>query len=163
MDAEEFETIVRRVVREELHRFYATGNGLQQMDVEQAIRGLLGGELRRVPVTASPYAPTPQALGAAVKAEAARAGVRHHELAEVSGISPPTMWGRLKGAYEFKRAELDKIAERLGITTENIMESAQMAQAFGHPVEHTTAQASDDDWAQPARSRRRSPSPGSWD
>ncbi|UPL09967.1 helix-turn-helix transcriptional regulator [Microbacterium sufflavum] len=127
----EFESVVREIVREEL----------------AAARG--------VPAA---YSLSAKSIGAAVRAECARAGKNRSELAEALGVSRPTIAGRLSGAYEFKQGELEKIADLLGITPYNIVESA----CLGQRIHSETADQSEvarvfnrDAWAQPSRARAR--------
>ncbi|MCK2025085.1 helix-turn-helix transcriptional regulator [Microbacterium sp. SSW1-47] len=127
----EFERVVREIVREEL----AAAQG--------------------VPAACSLSA---KSIGAAVRAEAARAGKNHSELAEALGVSRPTIAGRLSGAYEFKQGELEKISDLLGITPYNIIESAGLGQRFHSETADQSEVArvfNRDAWAQPSRARAR--------
>lgn len=128
-------------------------------NVERVFREMIREELARTQGVPTAHSLSAKAIGAAVRAEAARAGKHHSELAEALGVSRPTITGRLSGAYEFKQAELEKIADLLGITPYNIIESAGLAQRFHSesPDPSEVARVFDRDvWAQPARARRRS-------
>lgn len=123
-------------------------------NLEQVLRELIREELAGIQGVPTAHSLTASTIGAAVKAEAARAGKHHSELANVLGVSRPTITGRLSGAYEFKRGELEKIASFLGLTTHNILESAALGQRFA--VAETTSEGQESvhppgTWAQPPR------------
>lgn len=127
-------------------------------DLERAFREIIREELAAAQGVPAAHPPSAKTIGAAVRAEAARAGKNHSELAEVLGVSRPTIAGRLSGAYEFKQAELEKIADLLGITPYNIMESAGMGQRFHSETADQSEVArvfARDAWAQPSRARAR--------
>ncbi|MFJ4175796.1 helix-turn-helix domain-containing protein [Microbacterium sp. NPDC089696] len=95
---------------------------------------------------------TKDAIAGAVRAEMARARKKSSDLAVALGLSRVTVGGRLSGAYPFTIPELDKVAEFLGLTTQDIMLSAALTERFGTdrtdeiaPLKHPKPDA----WAQP--------------
>lgn len=126
-------------------------------DIEQAVRGLVRDELARVQGVPAARSLSAKAIANAVRAELARAGKKHVDLVEVLGLSRPTIWGRLNGAYEFKRDELEKIGAFLGITSYNLIESAAMGERFAteKPEAIEVARVTQDPWVQPPGSFRR--------
>ena len=102
------------------------------------------------------------AVAGAVRAELARADKKASELVDVLGLSRPTIYGRMTGAYPFTTAELEKVAAFIGITAQDIMLSASLSEHFGsgHPLGIVALSApSLDAWSQPRGSfRRRRPS-----
>lgn len=101
---------------------------------------------------------TKDAIAGAVRAEMARARKKSSDLSVALGLSRVTVGGRLSGAYPFTIPELDKVAEFLGLTTQDIMLSAALTERFGAeraneiiPLELPKRDA----WAQPARARAR--------
>lgn len=97
------------------------------------------------------------AVAGAVRAELARAAKKPSELVDVLGLSRPTIYGRMSGAYPFTTAELDKVAAFIGITAQDIMLSAALAERFGTNRSDEIiplAQPSPNAWAQPARALR---------
>lgn len=123
-------------------------------DFERVFREIVREELAAAQGVLAAHSLSAKTIGAAVRAEAARAGKNHSELAQTLGVSRPTIAGRLSGAYEFKQAELEKIADLLGISPYNIIESASMGQRF-HSTELSQAEIDRvfvrDSWAQPPR------------
>jgi hypothetical protein len=99
------------------------------------------------------------AVAGAVRAEMARAQKRSSELVDVLRLSKPTIWGRMKGAYPFTLAELDKVADFLGITTQGILDSAALGESLrdGGPksIPSRAVSSDGDAWAQPPGSFRR--------
>lgn len=59
--------------------------------------------------------PIRKQIGANVRAELARLGLRHDDLAKILGISQPQATKRIAGAIGFEAAELVLIAEALGV------------------------------------------------
>lgn len=87
-----------------------------------------------------------------------RQGKKLNELVAPLGLSWPTVSGRLNGHTSFTADELDKIARFLGITTYDLIDSAALGKRFA--AENTSPEVAritppQDDWAQPARSKRR--------
>lgn|GEM_PF-5860099 len=123
-------------------------------DFEKVIREMIREELAEAQGVPAAHSLSARSIGAAVRAEAARAGKNHSELAEALGVSRPTIAGRLSGAYEFKQGELDQIAAVLGITPYNIIESAGLGQRF-HSTKPSQSEVdrafTRDVWAQPPR------------
>lgn len=103
------------------------------------------------------------AIAGAVRAEMARAQRRTGELRQVLGFSGPTISGRMSGAYPFKVAELDKIAEHLGITTQGILDSAALGENLRanrlDAIPPLPTPKPRDAWAQPPGSFRRKADP----
>lgn len=98
------------------------------------------------------------AVAGAVRAELARANKKPGDLVEVLGVSRPTVAGRLSGAYSFTIAELDKVADFIGLTAQDIMLSAALTERFGSdPSSDIEAikLPERDAWAQPPRARAR--------
>lgn len=97
-------------------------------------------------------------VAGAVRAELARANKKPADLADVLGLSRPTIYGRISGAYPFTTAELEQVASFIGITAQDIMLSADLPQSFygqrlsavGPPSTVRVAA-----WAQPPGSSRR--------
>ncbi|WP_171821936.1 helix-turn-helix domain-containing protein [Microbacterium sp. CGR1] len=99
-----------------------------------------------------------KAVAGAVRAELARANKKPADLMAALGVSRPTVAGRLSGAYAFTMPELDKVAECLGLTTQDIMLSAALTERFGADrADEITplAPPKADAWAQPPGSFRR--------
>lgn len=97
-------------------------------------------------------------VAGAVRAELARANKKSVELAEVLGLSRQTIYGRMSGVYPFTTTELEKAADFIGITAQDIMLSAALPERFGHGRANDLVAVPDprnDAWAQPSRSRRR--------
>lgn len=127
-------------------------------DLERVVRDLIREELGRAQGVPPARAMATKAIANAVRAELARADKKHGDLVEVLGLSRPTIWGRLNGAYEFKRDELAKIGAFLGITAYNIIESAALGERFAGPNPNPDAEEgvlARDTWEQPPRSRAR--------
>ncbi|MCA1671671.1 MAG: ImmA/IrrE family metallo-endopeptidase, partial [Actinobacteria bacterium] len=61
-----------------------------------------------------------QVLAARVRAAADRAGLRHSDLAERVGLSPPALSRALSGQRDFRSLELALIAEELGVSVESL-------------------------------------------
>lgn len=101
------------------------------------------------------------AVAGAVRAEMARAQKRPSELVEVLGLSRPTVYGRMSGAYPFTVPELDKVARFIGITAQDILDSAALGESFkdARPVAIRPLPMVDA-WAQPPGSHRRRRQPG---
>lgn len=103
--------------------------------------------------------PTTTSVASAVRAEFSRQNKPKTALAKVIGVSRPTAYGRLRGDTPFTTKELGQIAEFLGITTYNLMSSAELGDRFadGAPVDEAarTTPPQEDIWAQPARAKRR--------
>ncbi|MEZ0141482.1 helix-turn-helix domain-containing protein [Microbacterium sp. NRRL B-14842] len=98
------------------------------------------------------------AVAGAVRAELARANKKPSELVDVLGLTRPTIYGRMSGAYPFTTAELEKVAAFIGITAQDIMLSAALAERFGtdRPLGVAPLSApSRDAWSQPRGSFRR--------
>ena len=135
-------------------------------DLEQLVRGIVRSELgyagsaypsRFAGRASSENVVSTKAMASAVRAEIARVGRRRYELADVLGLSRPTVAGRLSGAYEFKRAELEKVAAFIGITLRDLIESAEMGERFANPTPGPgpEPESARELWAQPARSLNR--------
>ncbi|WP_159576117.1 hypothetical protein [Microbacterium sp. 8M] len=129
-------------------------------DFEAMLRRVVREELGRVVDDVAERRFSNESLAAAVRAEMARARKKHTELVPVLGWTDPTVRGRLKGHYEFKPGELEKIAAFLGIGVRNLLESA----ALGERLEvlrkaqlYSPEPLETDIWAQPPGSRRRRP------
>ncbi|WP_136044232.1 helix-turn-helix domain-containing protein [Microbacterium sp. K41] len=97
-------------------------------------------------------------VAGAVRAELARAKKKPADLADVLGLSRPTIYGRISGAYPFTTAELEQVASFIGITAQDIMLSAALPESFGGgrlsevaPLSAGRVEA----WAQPPGSSRR--------
>lgn len=98
------------------------------------------------------------AVAGAVRAELARASRKPAELAEVLGLSRPTIYSRLSGVHPFTTAELEKVAVFIGISAQDLMLSAALPARFGHSRLDDLDVLADptlDTWAQPSRSRQR--------
>lgn len=97
-------------------------------------------------------------IASAVRAELGRQGKRLNELVAPLGLSWPTVSGRLNGHTPFTADELDKAARFLGLTAYDLIDSAALGRRFsesesGPEVARITPPQ--DDWAQPARSKKR--------
>lgn len=95
----------------------------------------------------------------AVRAELGRQGRKLNELTTPLGLSWPTVSGRLNGHTPFTADELDRVAEFLGITVYDLIDSAALAERFGtnqpRPEAARITPPREDVWAQPARAKRR--------
>ncbi|MCK2032634.1 helix-turn-helix domain-containing protein [Microbacterium sp. KSW4-4] len=99
-----------------------------------------------------------EAVAGAVRAELARANKKPIDLVAVLGLSKPTIYGRMSGAYPFTTAELEQVASFIGITAQDIMLSASLSERFGtdHPLGIVPLSAPRPDaWSQPRGSFRR--------
>lgn len=96
-------------------------------------------------------------IASAVRAELGRQGKKFRELTVPLGLSRPTISGRLNGHTPFTADELDKVAGFLGITAYDLVESAALGRRFTETDRPEVARITppQDDWAQPARSKRR--------
>ncbi|WP_173024336.1 helix-turn-helix domain-containing protein [Microbacterium oryzae] len=95
---------------------------------------------------------------AAVRAEVARQGRKLGDLAAPLGLSYPTVSNRLNGYSSFTLDELRKIATFLGMTTGDLMESANFGSRIAsgvHSKDDEALQSKPDPWEQPRGSRRR--------
>lgn len=103
------------------------------------------------------------AIAGAVRAEMARARKRIGELQAVLSLSGPTVSGRISGAYPFTIAELDRIATFLDITTQGILDSADLGEEMRKnrldAVRPLPTSRPVDAWAQPPGSFRRRHTP----
>ena len=94
----------------------------------------------------------------AVRAEMGRQGKKFHELTVPLNRSYPTISSRLNGHTPFTLDELDKIAAFLGMTTSDLIDSANLGRriATSSPSEEAARiTPPQDSWAQPARSKKR--------
>lgn len=127
--------------------------------LEDAIRTIVREELAgRGKLLATKYVISPQAIGAAIRAELARRGLTITALTASLGLSRPTVIARLAGAYEFTHVELERAAEFMGISLFDLLESALMGERFaqaGPAVDRIFEEEPIDDWAQPPRAGRR--------
>lgn len=101
---------------------------------------------------------TTMSVASAVRAEFSRQDKPKTALAKVIGVSRPTAYSRLRGDTPFTTKELGLVAQYLGMTTYNLMASAELgdriAEANPDPgVARITPPQ--DAWAQPSRSRSR--------
>lgn len=99
-----------------------------------------------------------EAVAGAVRAELARANRKPIDLIAVLGLSKPTIYGRMSGAYPFTTEELEQVASFIGITAQDIMLSASLAERFGtdHSLGIVPLSAPRPDaWSQPRGSFRR--------
>lgn len=63
------------------------------------------------------------AAAAAAVREALRArGIRQHTAADVLGLSQPALSDRLRGRTPFTLADLDRLADHLGVTVAELLE-----------------------------------------
>lgn len=100
--------------------------------------------------------PTTQSVASAVRAELSRQGKSKTSIAAVIGVSRPTVYSRLNGDTPFTTRELGQVAQFLGITTYDLMASAEMGDRFAVPgASVPVSEARQDPFAQPARSRKR--------
>lgn len=95
-------------------------------------------------------------IAAAVRAELGRQGRKLNELTAPLGLSWPTVSGRLNGHTPFTSDELDRVAEFLGMSAYDLVDSA----ALGRRIKASAPEVAritppQDAWAQPARSKRR--------
>lgn len=124
-------------------------------ELEAALRRVLREELKHQ----SPTVPIAKSfrqeeLAAAVRAELARAGKTSLDLVGALGVTRQTVNGRLSGAYVFSMEELGKVADVLGISAYNIVESAMLGRRFAEiatPPEEVERVFARDAWAQPPR------------
>jgi hypothetical protein len=63
-------------------------------------------------------------IGSAVRAELARRGQPITALLPVLGLSRTSLYSRIRGTSAFDYVELHRIAEHLGMTTSQLVESA---------------------------------------
>lgn len=99
-------------------------------------------------------------IAQAVRAELGRQGRKLNALVAPLGLSWPTVSSRLNGRTPFTADELDRIASFLGITAYDLIDSAALGRRFNEssPSPDEVARITppqEDDWAQPARSKRR--------
>jgi transcriptional regulator with XRE-family HTH domain len=73
--------------------------------------------------------PVRKQIGDNVRAELARLGLRHDDLAKVLGISQPQVTKRLAGTIGFEGAELVRIAAELNIPVSRLVEAPAPASA----------------------------------
>lgn len=97
-------------------------------------------------------------IASAVRAELGRQSKKLTDLTEPLGLSRPTISGRLNGHTPFTADELSKVAEFLGITAYDLIDSAALGRRFAEnnptpEVERITPPR--DVFAQPARSKKR--------
>lgn len=111
---------------------------------------------RNMPANADTYSPS---IVNAVRAEMGRQKKKLNELVAPLGLSWPTVSGRLNGHKPFTLDEIAKIADFLGITVEDIHESARLGGRIAESQPHAEAARitppQRDIWAQPSRSRSR--------
>jgi hypothetical protein len=100
-----------------------------------------------------------KSIAAAVRAEFGRNNNNSiTRLASVIGKSRPTASSRWHGKSGYTAGELDDIARYLGISVYDLNDSARMGDEFGSrntSPEVARITPPQDDWAQPARSKRR--------
>ena len=97
-------------------------------------------------------------IASAVRAELGRQGKKLTELTVPLGLSRPTIAGRLNGHTPFTADELDRVAQFLGITAYDLIDSAALGRRFSESTQTPGAARitpPQDAWAQPARSKRR--------
>jgi hypothetical protein len=98
-------------------------------------------------------------IAQAVRAELGRQGRKLNALVAPLGLSWPTVSSRLNGHTPFTADELDRIASFLGITAYDLIDSAALGRRFNEsmptPDVARITPTQEDDWAQPARSKRR--------
>lgn len=103
--------------------------------------------------------PTTMSVASAVRAELSRQDKPKTAIAAVIGTSRPTAYGRLRGDTPFTTKELGLVAEFLGMTTYDLMASAQMGDRFadGSPANEAAriTPPRHDAWAQPSRAKAR--------
>ncbi|GAA1149575.1 hypothetical protein F6W69_10455 [Microbacterium oxydans] len=103
--------------------------------------------------------PTTMSVASAVRAEFSRQDKPKTALAAVIGVSRPTAYSRLRGDTPFTTKELGQVAQFLGITTYNLMSSAELGDRFADsthdPEASRVSPPQQDAWAQPSRSRAR--------
>lgn len=74
---------------------------------------------------------TPADVAANVRAEVARRGLRHADLATALGVSRPAMSRRLTCDMEFSITELRAVAEFLGVPLSVLLDEPAQAAATG--------------------------------
>lgn len=97
-------------------------------------------------------------ITSAVRAEMGRQGKKFHELTLPLNRSYPTISSRLNGHTPFTLDELEKIAAFLGMTTNDLIESANLGRriAASSPADEVARiTPPHDTWEQPARSKKR--------
>jgi len=73
--------------------------------------------------------PVRKQIGDNVRAELARLGLRHDDLAKILGISQPQVTKRLAGTIGFEAAELVRIAAELNVPVARLVEAPTPASA----------------------------------
>lgn len=107
-----------------------------------------------MPANTDTYSPS---IVNAVRAEMGRQSKKLNELVKPLGLSWPTVSGRLNGHKPFTLDEIAKIADFLGITVDDIHESARLGGRIADSKTPEVARNTppQDAWAQPSRSRSR--------
>lgn len=95
----------------------------------------------------------------AVRAELGRQGKKFYELTKPLGFSYPTVSSRLNGHTTFSLDELEKVAAFLGMTANDLIDSAKLGRRFANttPTDAEVARITPphDTWEQPARAKSR--------
>lgn len=103
--------------------------------------------------------PTTMSVASAVRAELSRQDKPKTAIAAVIGVTRPTAYSRLRGDTPFTTKELGQVAQFLGMTTYNLMASAELGDRFADANPDSEASRmtppQQDAWAQPSRSRSR--------
>lgn len=73
--------------------------------------------------------PVRKQIGDNVRAELARQGLRHDDLAKILGISQPQVTKRLAGTIGFEAAELVRISAELNVPVARLVEPAPASAA----------------------------------
>lgn len=95
-------------------------------------------------------------ISSAVRAEMGRRKLPLYKLAEPLGLSRPTVSGRINGHTPFTSDELDAVARFLGMSTYELISSANPRRtAPGAASEPAIIAPVRDPWEQPARSQTR--------
>jgi hypothetical protein len=94
----------------------------------------------------------------AIRAEMGRQGKKFYELTTPLGFSYPTVSSRLNGHTYFTLDEIEKVAAFLGMTVEDLLDSAKLGRRFAttdSSPEVARITPPQDTWEQPARSKAR--------
>ena len=99
-----------------------------------------------------------EALAGAIRAEFGRRGINRTELAAVLGVSRPTAALRWRGTEPYDADQIQTVANFLGVTVDNLNESAAFGVRTAEPKPDTSpveqSLPARDVWEQPARSKR---------
>ncbi|HLS00461.1 MAG TPA: helix-turn-helix transcriptional regulator, partial [Beutenbergiaceae bacterium] len=67
--------------------------------------------------------PYVESVAAVVRAEAARAGLRAHQVAKIMNIAPSTVSAKMRGINNFSVSDIARFARHLGLTPGELMDN----------------------------------------